>query len=195
MFFETPSVDEARTTVRDACLDQEALEAYVESGVVLDFDGCSFPGVRFDGLTLKDWNFFGCDLDAVSFAGARLENVRWLGCNARNASFRGARLTHVRISESALPFSDWDASALDDAVFDAVDFHDAWFSEARLDHVAIFDCQLNGVDLQQASLSDTQMENYRQNVHSAAGASVSGVIRDTVAGSSGGSVLHGQEAN
>lgn len=198
MFFEAPSVQETRTTLSNACLDQQTLDAYAATRAELDFDGCRFTGVRFDGMTLRNWNFFGCDLDAVSFAGACLENVRWLGCSARSASFHGAHLQHVRISESELAFTDWDASEVDDAVFDAVDLREAWFDGARLAHVAIFDCRLEGVDLEKASLAHTRMEDFREQpagTHAVEGclsAASSSSVADCLAGEA---VLHGQEAN
>jgi len=149
-----------RTTVSDRHITQAELEAFAAGGELLDFDGCSFVGTRFDGLCVSGWHFYGCDFDAVSFARGKLSDVRWFGCQGRNASFRGARLERARFKDSLFAMTDWDESVLQDGVFDAVDLRDAWFVGARLQDVAMFETV--GADLTQAQVNFTQFHAARQ---------------------------------
>lgn len=149
-----------RTTLSDRRITQADLESLAGRNEALDFDGCSFMGVRFDGLTITGWHFYGCDFDAVSFAGCQLSDVRWFACQARNASFRGARLEHARVKDSGFAMSDWDESVLVDAVFDTVDLREAWFDDASLQDVATFGCV--GADLARARIISTRFHTARQ---------------------------------
>jgi uncharacterized protein YjbI with pentapeptide repeats len=149
-----------RITVSDRHITQAELEAFAAGGELLDFDGCSFIGTRFDGLCVSGWHFYGCDFDAVSFAQSKLSDVRWFGCQGRNASFRGARLERARFKDSLFAMTDWDESVLQDGVFDAVDLRDAWFAGASLQDVAMFETV--GVDLTHAQVNFTQFHATRQ---------------------------------
>lgn len=144
-----------RPTLSNRKFRQEEVEALVAEGVPLDFDGCGFPGVRFDHLTLEGWDFYGCDFDAVSFANAHLNKVRWFGCQVRHASFRGARLERARFKDSSFAMTDWDESVLSDAVFDAVDLRDAWFAGASLRDVSMF--EVVGAELEGARIENTSV--------------------------------------
>lgn len=149
-----------RTTISDSRITQAELEELAIRGEPLDFDGCSFMGTRFDGLSISGWHFYGCDFDAVSFSGASLVDVRWFGCQGRHASFREARLEHARLKDSCFAMSDWDESVLVDAVFDAVDLREAWFFESSLQDVAMFASA--GADLTRARIENTQVHATRQ---------------------------------
>jgi hypothetical protein len=83
-----------------AVSDVEALSQYIEPRLFrqLQFSGCRFSHVNFDGLRCKRAHFQGCTFASVVFGETRvgsLQRVRFERC-----SFESVRLSHLFVSDS-----------------------------------------------------------------------------------------------
>lgn len=133
----------------------------------IDLRWYRISSVRFVRLDLTNVDFFGshltgcsfesCQLRHANFASATLGGVRFSNCDLTSASFAAAKAANTQFELNVLTMATFDDADLTQAVFRRDVWTLASAQRASLTRALVTQCDLNGVKLEGADVTDMRL--------------------------------------